>query len=923
MIITHATGAGRRIASLVLAFALGSGLAWGQTGDAAAPVTAAPVTAAPVAPAPSTAAPVAAAQSATETPPPPALPQTPSAQASGQAEEPNPIPAPAQAEPEIYFPELAAAPAGKGAETWYYEAKKLELGGQNSLAAAPELSAYIDFLYRLAYAFAPEAEAREAGRALVQRALKGGDMAAALTRASAWIDTFGPDWEMYGQAASAGLAAGDFKAVLAAVAAARKNLASTAKSRPNELAFYEYSARGGLGETAWVSQALSLVRTPILDSWGARILRLAAASQGVDPGQAELALMRADFLDKSYASASLHAYGAIAQLLAPGTARHLISEAARSFLNSGDLSGGASFLRAYFPAAFGGEAQAGQAPQASADRVAAAFGTGTAEERLWIAAYYLARVWQAQGETGAAAILFLSLTESAPSDGDSDGALWNWLDLTLKRIASASVDDLGSDPVLASIQAAPAAQGDLQGASGAGRRPLELGALVEASQRWKNPSSFDDLVEGYDRNLLKAKAWNDALALLTLLGPALSPAMRTRFLYLDGRLVELGLATTKPDDKGGDLDKAFARDNFGRIVSDPNAEEYYRTMSAWRLGLMPPYLIGLPDLSGMKAPGLNQAASQTPSPALAAIPLIDNYLAFDLDDLASTQALKYLGSGDKNLVAGLAFRLSSEGQHYPALRLARDAVNRGLGSQYPDLYGLIYPRAWPQVIADGAAIPGIPEALAYAIIRSESVFDPTSVSRSGAVGLTQLMPSTASETARGLKMKDYSLTDPADNVRIGMTFYSYMLNRFGGKPVRAMFAYNAGPGRMQTWARESGELPDDVLLETLSIAEPRQYAKNIIQAALAYGKLHYSIKAQDLLEYLVNATPLPAMPLPAPPEVPAVASPGVLPQAPPQATGTPAAAATPAPAAPPGQAPAEGGAQPPQGTGAAGSGDTF
>ena len=61
MIITHATGAGRRIASLVLAFALGSGLAWGQTGDAAAPVTAAPIAAAPVTAAPVTAAPVTAA----------------------------------------------------------------------------------------------------------------------------------------------------------------------------------------------------------------------------------------------------------------------------------------------------------------------------------------------------------------------------------------------------------------------------------------------------------------------------------------------------------------------------------------------------------------------------------------------------------------------------------------------------------------------------------------------------------------------------------------------------------------------------------------------------------------------------------------------------------------------------------------------
>jgi soluble lytic murein transglycosylase-like protein len=471
-------------------------------------------------------------------------------------------------------------------------------------------------------------------------------------------------------------------------------------------------------------------------------------------------------------------------------------------------------------------------------------------------------------------------------------------------------------------------------------------------------------VDGYNRGLLKGKDWNDALSLFILLGSRISYSLRTQYLYLDGRLVELGLASTDQADAGGELDKAFARDNFGKIVADSGAEEYYRTMAAWRIGITPPYLLSLPDLSARAAPAQDQAtasaasapvaipATSAASPAsaapvaaaaavtaatsaasakVAALPLIENYIAFDLDDLASTQALKYLGSADKTVVASLAFKLSSQGQHYPALRLARDAINRGLGAQYPELYGLVYPKAWPEVVSEGAAIPGIPEALAYAIIRSESVFDPTSVSYAGAVGLTQLMPSTASETAKGLKMKKYSLTDPRDNVRIGMTYYSYMLNRFGGKPIRAMFAYNAGPGRMQTWAKESGELPDDVLLETLNIAQPRQYAKNIIQAALAYGRVHYSIQPQDLLEYLVNAIPLP--PPPTPPEptsAPSVQAPELSAAPASQAAAATAAvdasaghATQPAPTASPDQSSTNAAAQSQQGTGAAGSGGTM
>lgn len=73
-----------------------------------------------------------------------------------------------------------------------------------------------------------------------------------------------------------------------------------------------------------------------------------------------------------------------------------------------------------------------------------------------------------------------------------------------------------------------------------------------------------------------------------------------------------------------------------------------------------------------------------------------------------------------------------------------------------------------------------------------------------------------------------------------------------------MFAYNAGPSRMKTWNQESGELPDDVLLEALHLAQTRQYGKNIVQAALAYAKIHYGIDPDAMLDYLVYAKPLPA-----------------------------------------------------------------
>ena len=778
--------------------------------------------------------------------------------------EPSESPEPEPVQP--VFHDLPLASAGMGAEAWYYEAKKLEQSGVQDPVSAQSA----DFMYRLAFYFGEKAAAKEAGKSLMLLSSKAGAFDAARAFALEWLDFFGPDWETYKTLITASITLGDFSSVLKAVAAVRASLPSTAKTRANELAYYEYSAKAALGDFSWSKGALAYLKVYSIDSWGAKILRLAAALPDLAEEDREIGLMRADYLEKQYSSAILHAKAAAQTLHASGSARFLISEAGKSFINAGSANEGIDFFLAYFPEAQGqvaptadlppAEAPAADLPPAEApatgdlpDLVFASLSARGSEERLWVAAYYLARLWLSAGKEREAAILFLALTDNAPSGGDADGALWYWLDITMRRIAAGDTDDSG------------------------GKRPLEFAALVEASIHWKNPAYFDDIIESFDRNLMKEKSWNDVVSLLTLVGARLSPGIRTRLAYQAGRLVEEKLASPGATESPADAPRGY----FEKILADPEAEEYYRTMSAWRLGVAPLYLAAMPDLSrnvqvlaaasvatraAAPVSGLDAPGAPNGNGVQAGLSLIKNYLLYDLGELASSLAMNYLGSLDKSVIAGLAFELSAEGQHYAALRLARDAIARGSGSQYPDLYGLMYPKAWQTIVTGAAAIPSIPEALAYGIIRSESVFDPKAVSYAGAVGLTQLMPSTAAETAKGLKMLDYSLTDPGDNLKIGLTYYSYMLARFGGRPMRAMFAYNAGPSRMMAWARESGELPDDLLLETLHLAQPRQYAKNIIQATLAYGKIHYGIDARVLLDYLVFAKPIESAPRDADPQ---------------------------------------------------------
>ncbi|TXT50479.1 MAG: soluble lytic murein transglycosylase [Spirochaetes bacterium] len=709
------------------------------------------------------------------------------------------------------FPELAALENGKGAGHWYYVARKIETSGTS---ADPGFGMDLDFAYYLAFHFGAETEAKESGRALVRRAEAKGDAAGTANLARQWIAYFGADWDIYAALYRSAMAAGDYDYALASLETMAKALPSTAKSKTSELSHYRFSALAAKGITTWTAEASANIDRAAMDSWIAKSLRLASESGALEPAKAALARMRVDFFALRYDAAAAGALEAKEYLRSPGVPRHLISEAGRAFIalsrDPGRTAAGVDFFASFFPETTDGMA-------AILEKSGRAAGT-------WVAAFYLARFWAVAGKPTDAAILFLGLTDNAPSPGDADSALWYWLDLTMKAIGSKSFEELGSV------------------------RSLELAALSEASGRWKNPAFFDDIVDTYDRNLLKGKFWDDAVALFTLLGARLSPGMATRLLYQSARLVESGRAGLGSAGSGYLSPQEYSQAAYERILGLSSSEEFYKTMAAWRLRREPPFLASMPDLSGDGHEGKATMPSAAAGSGNGAIALFGNYLDYELDDLAASLAARYLGSSDKELVVRLAFELSAAGQHYMALRLARDAVSRGMGERYPQLYGLVYPKAWNDIVARGAAIPDIPEALAYGLIRSESVFDPKAVSYAGAVGLAQLMPATAAETAKGLKMASYSLTNPD------------MLARFGRKPMRAMFAYNAGPSRMTAWNRESGELPDDILLDAIHLAQPRQYAKNIIQATLAYAKIHYGIDPLAMLDYLVEGTSLPEEP---------------------------------------------------------------
>jgi soluble lytic murein transglycosylase-like protein len=95
------------------------------------------------------------------------------------------------------------------------------------------------------------------------------------------------------------------------------------------------------------------------------------------------------------------------------------------------------------------------------------------------------------------------------------------------------------------------------------------------------------------------------------------------------------------------------------------------------------------------------------------------------------------------------------------------------------------------LVDEAARHHGVEPALLRALVKQESGFDPNAVSPAGATGLGQLMPATAA----GLGVTDPR--DPAQSADGAARYLKQQLQAFGGDVVRALAAYNAGPGAVQ------------------------------------------------------------------------------------------------------------------------------
>jgi soluble lytic murein transglycosylase-like protein len=129
-------------------------------------------------------------------------------------------------------------------------------------------------------------------------------------------------------------------------------------------------------------------------------------------------------------------------------------------------------------------------------------------------------------------------------------------------------------------------------------------------------------------------------------------------------------------------------------------------------------------------------------------------------------------------------------------------------------------------------------ALVYAIVRQESRFNPDAVSRVGAVGLMQVMPSTAAlVTGDGHSVRTKSLRDPGANLRIGQDYFTWLLQHgVGNDLLAAVAAYNGGPGTLLKTQAQLGEDDALMMIESLPAQETRNYVEKVMAGYWLYRR---------------------------------------------------------------------------------------
>jgi len=161
----------------------------------------------------------------------------------------------------------------------------------------------------------------------------------------------------------------------------------------------------------------------------------------------------------------------------------------------------------------------------------------------------------------------------------------------------------------------------------------------------------------------------------------------------------------------------------------------------------------------------------------------------------------------------------------------------------------LYPLYFWDLIQARAEEHGLDPYLVAGLIRQESLFQSDALSRAGAMGLMQIMPSTGRRMAGKMGMKGFqasNLLDPEVNIRIGTAYLAELLDRYGPDWHKILANYNAGPRPVAKWTEAMPDAEPDEFVENILYRETRLYVKKVFFNRDLYRRIYGGEKVQRL-----------------------------------------------------------------------------
>ena len=435
-------------------------------------------------------------------------------------------------------------------------------------------------------------------------------------------------------------------------------------------------------------------------------------------------------------------------------------------------------------------------------------------EKAYFAYFYAARLYDKAGRYPRQTVSrFRSALESTDDSLQFDNCLWYLLNFQLRT----STDDI-------------------------------ISTLTEYGSRIHDPDYFDDFFESLSILLLSSHRWQDFFKVWKQTNSNFSDYTAGKYAYISGRLIEEGLAQGDEGLKTRQTVEAFTQ------VLNSNSSLYYKVCAMERLNVTDKALIESYLLKKNAEPEAENAD-------MSASILLKGYAEFGFPQrvyaewLSNRKNLSIQDAIDASVFLSHCAETSKDNSYnVQGLRIASRCFEGTDGAIPQELLERTFPQIFKPLVEKAAEEFQVPSYLLYALVRSESFFDPNVTSKAGANGLTQLMEATADDEARKLKIgTDYDIFAPETNIRMGTHYLSSLIGRTDdNNELLALYAYNAGLTNVRNWVKRfrndwatTGKpahtpvgISMDLFLESLPFAETREYGRKVIAAAAMYAYLY-------------------------------------------------------------------------------------